>query len=389
MQPSFNGRIRLFADAHVFDKEFQGSRTFVKEIYTQLARRENIELFLGAYDTAKLDTIFPASGNIHFIKYKSRSGVRRLLYDIPAIIAANRVHYAHFQYIIPLVKNCRFIVTIHDVIFNEYPAEFSFPYRFSKKILFTRAASKADVITTVSAYSKSSIVKHLRARPSAVHIVPNGVNNRFFQPYDKQESVNYVRTKYGIENFILCVSRFEKRKNHAGLLRAYLEARLYEKSYYLVMLGHRSLPVNELDELLKSLPDAIRKFILIRDDIDDQELPEFYKAASLFVYPSRAEGFGISPLEAGALRIPVICSNSSAMKDYQFFGENHIDTTNEKLLAKKLKLNLEHPLPAERLNRIAATVKERYNWEHSANQFYQLLSRDLANSKLNSEKQLI
>lgn len=369
-------RIRLFADAHVFDKEYQGTRTFVKEIYTQLAKNDNIEIFLGAYDTDNLRCIFHTAGNINFIKYKSRSGLRRLLYDIPTIISANKIQYAHFQYILPPVKNCRFIVTIHDVIFNEFPGEFSFPYRFSKKILYGRAASKADIITTVSAFSKNSIVKYLKARPSSVHILPNGVNPVFFQPYDKENSKQRIKSKYGFDNYILYVSRIEKRKNHAGLVRAWLDAGLYNKSCYLVLLGHRSLAVPELDQLLASLPAEIRKYILTREDINDEELLEFYKAASLFVYPSRAEGFGISPLEAAALKIPVICSNSSAMKEFNFFGENHIDTSNGLLLAKRMSSLLERPPSQQKLLQISEKIKEKYSWEYSANAFYNILTND-------------
>ena len=96
--------MRLFADAHVFDKEYQGTRTFIKELYGSLAYNPGLEIFLGAYDTEKLRSIFPARQNVHFIKYKSRSGVKRLVYDIPSLVAANKIDYAHFQYIVPPVK---------------------------------------------------------------------------------------------------------------------------------------------------------------------------------------------------------------------------------------------------------------------------------------------
>ena len=376
--------LNLFADAHVFDREYQGTRTFIKELYTRLANYDNIRIFLGAYNTDKLESIFPNSKNIRFVKYKSRSGVRRLVYDIPAIIAANKIDYAHFQYIIPPVKNCRFIVTIHDVIFNEYPGEFSFPYRFSKRLLYKRAAGKADLITTVSEYSKQSIIKHLGGKPANIHLMENGVSESYFDDYDKTSSKNNIAKDYGIGNFILYVSRFEKRKNHAGLLKAYLDLELYKQDLYLVMLGYRSLPVNELDVQLNSLPGDIRKFIIIRSDINDEELLRFYQAADLFVYPSRAEGFGISPLEAGALKIPVICSNSSAMKAFDFFGENHIDPLNETLLAERIKQNIQNPMPAEKLAEISDIIRENYSWDKSTLKFYNLLSAHSAGTtKLN------
>jgi glycosyltransferase involved in cell wall biosynthesis len=365
--------MRLFADAHVFDKEYQGTRTFIRELYSSLAHNPGLEIFLGAYDTEKLRSIFPARQNVHFIKYKSRSGVKRLVYDIPSLIAANKIDYAHFQYIVPPVKNCRFIVTIHDVLFNEFPNEFSFPYRFSKKLLFRRAASKADIITTVSAYSKQSIIKFLNARPGNVHVVPNGVAERYFSEYDKNASRERVKKLFGLKDFILYVSRFEKRKNHSSLVRAYLTSRLYEKNIHLVLLGFKSIPVPELEQLLNNLSPEIRRFIFIKDDVNDEDLLEFYRAASLFVYPSKAEGFGISPLEAGALKIPVICSNAAAMKSFSFFGNNHIDPENEKLLAFKIQENIATPPSQKDLENISRIIHENYSWDNSSQKFYNLL----------------
>jgi glycosyltransferase involved in cell wall biosynthesis len=373
--------IRLFADAHVFDKEYQGTRTFIKELYCSLADNPALEIFLGAYDTEKLRAVFPARQNVHFVKYQSRSGVKRLLYDIPTIITANKIDYAHFQYIIPPVKNCRFIVTIHDVLFNEFPNEFSFPYRFSKKLLFRRAASKADIITTVSPYSKQSIIKFLNAKPKNVHVIPNGVAERYFAEFDKIASRAHVEKHFGIKDFILYVSRFEKRKNHSSLVKAYVSSKLYESEIYLVMLGFKSIAVPELEQLLNNMPTEIRRFILIRDDVNDEELLEFYRSATLFVYPSKAEGFGISPLEAGALKIPVICSNAAAMNAFSFFGDNHIDPENEKLLAYKIRENIQTPPSPKDLENISRIIHDNYSWDNSSQKFYNLLVNHFEMSK--------
>src|SRR6266496_2117905 len=120
--------IKLFVDAHVFDNGYQGTRTFIKGIYSILAQNNNVRLFLGAYDIDNLERNF-SRGDISFIKYRSASSLFRLGYDIPSIIRRYKINYAHFQYICPVIKNCRFIVTTHDVIFNEYPDEFSKDYR--------------------------------------------------------------------------------------------------------------------------------------------------------------------------------------------------------------------------------------------------------------------
>ena len=131
-----NGTIKLFADAHVFDNEYQGSRTFIKELYNCLSQKNDLQLYLAAYDVENLKQYFPDTTNIVFLKYKYKNSVARLLFDIPFLIKKHKFDYAHFQYITPIKKNCRFIVTTHDVLFNDFPEEFSFVYRKIKNRLY-------------------------------------------------------------------------------------------------------------------------------------------------------------------------------------------------------------------------------------------------------------
>jgi glycosyltransferase involved in cell wall biosynthesis len=365
--------IRLFLDAHVFDGQFQGTRTYIKEIYNLLIQKENILLFIGAQDIENLKKYFPQSWNVIFIKYKSTSSFSRLLFEIPSLLKKYKIHFAHFQYISPLIKKCRYIVTTHDVIFNEYPDEFSFLYRLTKNYLYKRSALNADLVTTVSEYSKKSIEKYFGIEPDAISVIPNGVSTKFFEPYDKQMAKNHIREKLGFDKYILFVSRIEPRKNHILLLEVYLELKLYLQGYHLVFLGHETIPVFRLHAIVDQLPESIRSYILTCSSISDEELMELYRAADLFVYPSKGEGFGIPPLEAGALKIPVICSNTSAMEDFNFFGMNHIDPFEINLLRETLSVMVRDIPDENNLDRISKTIQRKYSWACSAESFYHLL----------------
>ena len=374
--------IRLFVDAHVFDELPQGTRTFIKEIYLHLAGKQGIRLYLGAFDTDHLATIFTPNENVVLIKYKSKSGLRRLLFDIPAIVRRYYIDYAHFQYMTPPWKNCKQIVTIHDVIFNDFPEEFAWSYRIGKRLLYGLAAWRSDIITTVSEFSKGSIRKFLHIGSRPVYVIPNGVNEKFFQPFDRRHSALRIKEQYGVENYILYVSRIEPRKNHLFVLRAWLELALYEQGIPLVFLGHETIPVPELDRLLAELPPEIKRFVLIDSKVKDEDLLEMYRAARLFVYPSKAEGFGIPPLEAAALRIPVLCSNTSAMKDFSFFSENHIDPYDYEAFKKRMHDVLATSPDQAWLQQVAQLIRNDYSWEGSALKFYALLVREGKNSNL-------
>jgi glycosyltransferase involved in cell wall biosynthesis len=369
-------QLRILVDAHSFDKEYQGSRTFIKGIYTELLRKKDLLIFLAAYDIDRLRKEFPDSENLKFIQYKSRSAFLRLTLDIPGIIKKYNIGLAHFQYFSPMVKTCRQMVTIHDVLFEEFPMQFPLVYRKLRRLLFKRSVLNADLITTVSDYSKNAIQKYLNVSAKRIHIIPNGVEDRFFAPYYKQQVKDVVQLKYGFKDYLLFVSRIEPRKNHLLLLKTYLELKLYEKGYHLVFIGHKSIDVPEFTNLLNSLDERTRQYIFIHHSINNEELLEFYRAADLFVYPSLGEGFGIPPLEAAAAGVPVICSNSTAMSEYSFFGEGHFDPADEVDFRNRLFNALEKKFNKPELEKISETIRNLYSWEDAAEKIYRIMKNN-------------
>lgn len=368
--------IRLFADAHVFDGEYQGSRTFIKELYSQLALNDTLHLFLAAYDIDHLKTYFPESANITYIKYSSKSRILRLLIEIPAILKKHHIDYAHFQYIIPVFKPCRFIVTTHDVLFNDCPQYFSKWYRIQKNFLYRYAVKRADILTTVSDFSKQSISRYFKINPGKIHVIPHGVATVFFEAYHKAEAQSIISSKYKTGQIILYVSRFEPRKNHALLLKAFVSLELCSKGYTLVLAGHRSLPVPEFDRFLQSLPEAVQKRVLLLNRLDDAELRWFYKAAAVFVYPSAAEGFGMPPLEAAALGVPVLCNNRTALSDFTFLKANHFDFINDSVLKDRLTAALNCAGDNSELAAIRTFIKQNYTWAKAATAFVKLIEQN-------------
>jgi glycosyltransferase involved in cell wall biosynthesis len=208
-------------------------------------------------------------------------------------------------------------------------------------------------------------------------VVPNGIDATVFSNESNKDARERLRRKYGLEKFLLYVSRIEPRKNHIVLLDAWLELELYKQKFHLVFLGSKTIKTPSLHKKISSLPPEVRRFLFISDTIHDPELVDFYKAASLFVYPSGGEGFGIPPLEAAALEVPVICSNHAALRDYHFFDQDHINPFDLQLLKKRISERLEQPVNAGVLEERAAFVKRIYNWKLPAENLYQLMLSQL------------
>jgi len=364
-------RPKLFVDGRAFDKYFEGTRTYVENLYKIIDEIGDFEIFIGSESDVP-EAVFEHSRNTKFVKYrKTQSKLQRALFEIPEIISKNKIQVSHFQYVTPLIKNSIQVVTIHDVLFKDFPEQFGFKYRLIKGITFYMSVLRSDIVTTVSQYSKDALLKHFHLKPERVQIIPNGVEPGYFEAYDKNAVKRCIFAKYGVDNFILCVSRIEPRKNQLGLLKAYLDLQLYDRNINLVFIGKKDINVPELERLMESLPDNVVKHIFFLSNINNDDLKAFYQAAMVFVYPSLAEGFGIPPLEAAALKTPTICSNRTAMEDFLFFGENHIDPNPESI--KTALLNTIDGVPETKLEEIRKIIIKNYNWQSAATKLNQLM----------------
>jgi glycosyltransferase involved in cell wall biosynthesis len=358
--------LKIFVDGYLLNKEHQGTKTYIKELYKEFAENNpDFLIFIGCFEDKSLEQEFSKYANIEFIYFKQSSRILRMFFEIPKIIYDYQFNYAHFQYVIPFLKvnTCKYIVTIHDILFNDYPEYFSFSYRFKRNFLFKRSAKKSDVLITVSEYSKQRIRQVYKITKKEIFITPNGVNKVFLKDYNKQKSIEYISKKYKVNNYVLYVSRIEPRKNQQALLTILPE--IEDTNLKIVFIGKKTLNNKILNQEYEKLTKNLRGRVCFFDSIADDDLLEFYKAAKVFVYPTFAEGFGIPPLEAAALKIPVICSKNTALNDFNFFEPYHLNFNNLELLKNKLKEILNNK-NEENLIEIYNHIKENYSWKKSS-----------------------
>lgn len=359
---------KIFVDAHIFDGEFQGTLTYVKELYLKiLFLNPNITLYFGANKIENIKEYFGNHPNVKYIQYSSTRSFNRIFIEIPKIINELGFTHAHFQYVIPFVKNrnCKYIVTIHDILFNDFSNDFSFFYRLQRNILFFLSAKRCDYLLTVSDYSKQKIAKQFNIKTNKIIITPNAVSDDYFHfKTPKDVSKIYISDRYAVQNFILYVSRIEPRKNQNLLVTAFVKEKLWKKGFALVLIGDNTLHSGLFDNI-SSLRKEIKKSIFWFEKVNDLDLKNFLNAAEFFVYPSKAEGFGIPPLEAGALCTPVVCSNTTAMADFDFFNPYFFDPNNYEEFVKIINQMTQNRKSID-LSAIQSTIKGKYSWEESA-----------------------
>ncbi|WP_172197880.1 glycosyltransferase family 1 protein [Campylobacter sp. RM16188] len=237
---------------------------------------------------------------------------------------------------IPLDVNAKFIVVaIHDLAFIKHK-EFHPKDRiefFDK--FFVKNISKADKIITVSNFIKKEIVATLEIDSKDVEVIYNGYDENVFYKRDKIAQTSLKDELDLKKEFILFVGSIEPRKNLKTLIKSYnlLDEDLQNK-FDLVIVGAKGWENSEIHNLIKQNSNI--KFL---GYIDDESLATLYSAATVFVYPSVYEGFGIPPLEAMACGCPVMLSDIEVFREIYSSNAVFFDTLNEVDLKEKM-LNL-------------------------------------------------
>ena len=192
------------------------------------------------------------------------------------------------------------IVTIHDLAFLHKPEWFSKGFQIYYSNLLSHIAKRSRAICTVSEFSKSEILKYFQVPEDKVHVLYNGVDLSRFTPGKTNEA----------EPYLLSVSSLDPRKNFVGLIKAFLAANLEGVKLKIVGDRHANFSNNsELEELLKN------PLVEFTGRVSDDELIALYQGASLFVFGSLYEGFGITPMEALATETPILVSDIPVFRE--------------------------------------------------------------------------
>lgn len=353
--------MKIFFESSVLNKEFQGTRTYVKEILLELSKKDNLIIYLGVKSKKNLPSAILNSKKLRIHKYFFQNKFLQLNLEIPYLLFSKGIKHAVFQYVSPFYKmpTCNYYPVIHDVLFLDYPNYFSRSYSNIRKILFRISAILSKKVFTVSQYSKTKISNHFNLEKNKIVVTPNGIKNNYKQfNYDKKYSSDYIFKNYGVRNYALYVSRIEPRKNQDFLLK--YKNLIPQRN--LVFIGSLTFDDPELEKKINKYSN-----VYWFKDVIENDLAHFYNAANLFIYPSLAEGFGIPPLEAAYFKVPVICSNLTAMEDFEFFNKtlfNPVEEISFKNAINHINNNAKH------LNLIQKKVILKYDWKNTSQIIY-------------------
>ncbi|HEX8607376.1 MAG TPA: glycosyltransferase family 1 protein [Pedobacter sp.] len=220
------------------------------------------------------------------------------------------------------------IVTIHDLIFLKFPHYFGRIDRFIYTLKSRYACVNADKIVAISEQTKKDIISFFDIDEDKIEVVYQSCDDSFKTPVSnafKQQ----VKDKLSLPaQYILTVGTIEARKNLVTLIKALANV---SADYKLVVVGketaYKQLVLNEIENL--SLKDRV----IFLKDVPFNELPAIYQMASVFIYPSFYEGFGIPIIEALYAQVPVIAATGSCLEEAGGTGSLYINPEDPKDLA--------------------------------------------------------
>lgn len=209
-------------------------------------------------------------------------------------------------------KGCKYIVTIHDLIFIHTPQYYHWIDRQIYNFKFRRACRCADRVIAVSEYTKKEIMHYYHTPESKIDVVYQGCDPVFSQEIEEGK-LQEVKARYQLpDKFVLYVGSIEERKNLMLVAKAMAELNR-RAAIHVVAVGRHTAYVDQIQDFLKA--QGIDHLFHFYHQVPYADLPSFYKWASTFAYPSRIEGFGIPLLEAISSGVPAIGCTGSCLEE--------------------------------------------------------------------------
>jgi glycosyltransferase involved in cell wall biosynthesis len=288
--------------------------------------------------------------------------------ELPRILRRHKVDLLHSpHFLLPLLRPCPAIATIHDVIYLACPQDL--PSRIGRlyyRAMMNACARMATRIITDSEHSRNEIVSYLRADPERIDVIYPGVDSSF-TPVTDAVHLAAVRSRFGIHReFILCVGIYKLRKNQAGLLRAFQRLLADGMQAQLVIAG----PMAEGEAILRRLAAelGVADRVIFAGFVSDADLCALYSAARVCVCPSLYEGFGFTVLEAMACGAPVVCSNATSLPEVAGKAALYFDPHDPEEMASQLvRVFCDAALRASLIEQGRQNM-QRFNWAETARQ---------------------
>ena len=291
------------------------------------------------------------------------------------ILGVDRFWMPHFNFTC-LTPECKKFLTVHDISFLRHKDFFSPRRNIWHRILnVKKTIRQADKIIAISRSTKRDIMELCDQPPNKIEVVPGGVDPRYTPLYDHPRDLDKIKKKYDLpDNFLLYLGNLDTRKNVEGIIKAFdIFAQKYKRSdYYLVVAG---MPGWGYDRILRAWKQCARKDkIKFLGYAPEEDKKYFYNLASVFVFPSFYEGFGLPPLEAMACGTPVITGCITSLPEVVGDAGLLADPYNVRDIFEAMRRILLDENLRIYLSQKSLQRSKQFSWEKTARRYLEIIT---------------
>lgn len=331
---------RLLENPHMQISSFMGY--FINE-YGLEKLKDEFTHFKGTKYTPKFKTklLFLKLNSILFSRFASKYP-----FDL--------YHQTYYDYLLPSFKGKR-VMTVLDMTHEFFPGSF---HKLDKTTEWKKQSiPEADGFICISESTRRDLIRLFNVQEDKARVIYLG----------NSIDTNVTSDRIIKDNYILFVGDRKGYKNFSLLLEAYAGLPEINNSFMLVCYGGG--PPSESEKQI--INDNKLDSRIIFDSGDDKKLANFYKFASVFVYPSKYEGFGIPPLEAMSIGCPVIASNISSIPEVAGEAGLYIDPDSLDDMKKQLTLILTDEDVRTDCVKKGFEQSQKFSWDKCASEHFE------------------
>lgn len=378
--------MRIGVDASCWSNK-RGFGRFTRELLNALLDRDTLDEYVFFVDSRSgSESEFPSAARVVIAPTKasavesaSASGRRSFgdLWSMSRTVLRNNIDVFFFPTVytyFPVFNRTKIVLTIHDVIAEHHP-ELIFPNsraRFFWALKLSAAIRQADLVATVSEFSRSEITKYYRYPASKIRLITEAAKPEFkVLPPDLTRPASALYGMSPGEQFLLCVGGISPHKNLDTLIEAFKLLREGETTVpvKLVLVGdYRDDPFYSAYPALKKqvAEYGFESEVIFTGFVPDEELARLYNEAMILVFPSIEEGFGLPAIEAMACGTPVVASRAGSLPEVLDTAGRFFDPADPKEMANILSGVLNNELERRKMRNDGLERSRLFSWDQAA-----------------------
>jgi glycosyltransferase involved in cell wall biosynthesis len=294
----------------------------------------------------------------------------------PSITTNRELDLLHsMAFVTPVISPCPTIVTVYDLSFIYFPEQYPLLRRIYLTNLTRRSCQKSKRIVTISEAGRQDVHRQFGIALDKIEVVPPGVDSNFV-PLSESEVSAFRERQQLPGQFVLHVGTLQPRKNLPILMEAM--AQIKRPEITLVLVGGKGWYYEEIFTRVRQL--GLENQVRFTGYVSEVDLPLWYNAASMLVFPSFYEGFGMPALEAMACGTPVVVANNSSLPEV-------VDEAGRLFEPEDIQALAEHIVTVLDDQEIAVTMRQKgmnraknYSWSESGQKLNSIYLSALAES---------